>query len=366
MQHDFKTAQAKLFADIGALTNITGLPLKKVGTKYHSATYLEGGEHHKSDKTKIYMSTSGNIRLAEEGGQEVALFEYLQRLNEPNPIGAVKAAVGMDDTSYLPAQRPNPSPERSRVGAATGDLESFKYGGRTITDTPDKIKKAKQAAGIFAKSEQILYTLAEKYLVYRNVWRADINQIDARFHPGLEYWDKVREKKFILPALVWRYRHVETFEPLPAIQRTYLFDTSRDVDEGRLVSFKKHKEMLGPNKNGILFLTNPENITSELCLSEGIETGLGWNGPGSNNIAAVGGIGNFSRSLRLPSHIDNINLLEDNDATDDTEKVNRHYQTMKTCVKGLVGQGRNVEVYTPKNQGDFGSNYNKDGYICND
>lgn len=72
-----KEVYQRLFNNINELSNITGLSWSKINRKIRGNFYLDGRRHSRRDKCGAYLSNTGTLRLYEEGGKDLSLFDYL-------------------------------------------------------------------------------------------------------------------------------------------------------------------------------------------------------------------------------------------------------------------------------------------------
>lgn len=78
-----------------SLSDITGLPFKRKGNRMIASCYLDGSKHHQSDKTWAVLKEKG-VYIAEQGGENVSLPEWLERFGDPSNMKAVKAGVEIE------------------------------------------------------------------------------------------------------------------------------------------------------------------------------------------------------------------------------------------------------------------------------
>ena len=112
---------------------------------------------------------------------------------------------------------------------------------------PDRLRRQKTAADIWARAKPITSTLAETYLAFRGLSYSG----DAlRFYPGAR-------------AMIALITDAITGEPI-GIHRTFL-----DRDGNRT-----DKKMLGAAAGGVVRLSPDDEVTTSIGIAEGIETAL--------------------------------------------------------------------------------------------
>ena len=165
-----------------------------------------------------------------------------------------------------------------------GPARPVEYREPVQTIDPERLRKQRDAADIWAKSVPITGTLAETYLRSRGL---SYDGDPLRFYPGGR-------------AMVALITNIITGEP-QGIHRTFL-----DRDGNRI-----DKKMLGPAGGGVVRLSDDAEVTHGLAVAEGIETALATP---FRPIWACLSAGNLARFPVLAG-IEALTIFADNDAS---------------------------------------------------
>lgn len=149
----------------------------------------------------------------------------------------------------------------------------------------DRLRKQNDALAIWQRSIPIIGTLAETYLLSRNL---------SYGGDAIRFWQGGR-------AMVGLITDVATNAPI-GIHRTYL-----NADGS-----KSAKKMLGTAKGGVVRLSHDTEVTSGLSISEGIETALGAMKFGASPMWACLSAGNIA-SFPVLDGIEALTIYADND-----------------------------------------------------
>lgn len=216
-------------------------------------------------------------------------------------------------------------------------------GFRTEPD-PSAVKRQDFAAALWNDAEPIGGTVAERYLVSRNIaLSGSIHFGEAlRFHPAcpfkLESGEVVR-----LPAMLAAMVSIRGSE-FQGVSRTALLpDGSGKAkvrglpDDGRM--------MLGSAKGACVKLSPEDEVTAGLHLAEGTETALSCMAMGFAPIWATLTAGTLEHFPVLPG-VEHLTVFADNDASGTGTRAAR------ACAERWLEAGAEVTVNTPPVTGD--------------
>jgi putative DNA primase/helicase len=195
-------------------------------------------------------------------------------------------------------------------------------------DDADELRRIEHAIGIWCDVQPLRGTQAEKYLNSRCIEVPDEALDVLGFHPACP-WDRAT-----VPALVALVRDVITGEAI-GIHRTAL------TPDGR----KLGRKVLGPKAGGAIKLSGESLITTELTISEGIETALSAMVLGFRPAWSVIDAGGIARFPVLP-HIERLTIIVDNDASGAGQKATAE------CRARWEAAGHRVRTVMPPTVGD--------------
>jgi hypothetical protein len=205
------------------------------------------------------------------------------------------------------------------------------------------------AARIWVAASPIEGTLAEVYL--RQVRGLEVPEGCSgevlRFHPACPHIDHSRdpEAHIMLPAMVALFRDAVTDKPV-AIHRTAL---SRD---GRKADLPKAKLSLGPIEGAAIKLSPAAQVSRELSISEGVETGLAGLMRGYSPMWVTGSSVGI-RFFPVIEQIQRLTVLVDSDAPK-ADGSRPGPDAAIACSRRWTGAGRKVRRVRPEIEGsDF-------------
>ena len=194
-------------------------------------------------------------------------------------------------------------------------------------DDQDQIKRIRQAAAIWGKSETIQGTPAEKYLNNRGLICSE--DMPLRYTPNTKFRD------FTGPAMVALMTDIKSNEPI-GIHRTFI------TYDGLKADIKPPKAMLGKAKSAVVKLTPDDEVTKGLGIVEGIENGLailkmGW-APVWAALSANG-----IKDFLVLEGIECLTIFADND------KVG--LESARQCARRWTAAGKEARICPPSMTG---------------
>ncbi|MFK4823771.1 toprim domain-containing protein [Paenochrobactrum sp. BZR 588] len=182
----------------------------------------------------------------------------------------------------------------------------------------ERLRRQRDALSIWQRSTPIVSTLAETYLINRNL---------SYGGDALRFWQGGR-------AMVGLITDVLTNEPI-GIHRTYL-----NADGS-----KSAKKMLGTAKGGVVRLSGDDEVTAGLSIAEGIESALGAMKFGAAPIWACLSAGNIA-SFPVLDGIEALTIYADNDQSGTGQSA------AYRCAERWHKSGREVTVTKSKTVGE--------------
>jgi putative DNA primase/helicase len=189
---------------------------------------------------------------------------------------------------------------RNYVAAALG----LKYDATRVSsqvDTKPQIEDKRESAfplQLWSEAINARDTLAQKYLVSRQLALPDRHEEVLRFHPSCTFGKGTRR-----PCMVALYRDIRTNEP-KAIHRTALTPDGEKID----------RKALGPKGGCAIKLSPDEDVTEGLTIAEGVETALAGMALNFRPAWALGTAGEVAK-FPLLAGIECLTILVDNDTT---------------------------------------------------
>jgi hypothetical protein len=183
----------------------------------------------------------------------------------------------------------------------------------------------------WAECTDIAGSLAEAYLRHRCAWPETVN--DLRFHPNCPMGKDRQDQLIRAPAMVGLMRNIITGKP-QGIHRTALLrdGTGRDKVLG--------KKMLGPQEGAAIMLCPPEDVTTGLGISEGIENGTTMMASGWRPVwcaLSAGGVEAFP----VIDGVERLTIFADADDR------GRGQEAARNCASRWYREGRGVDILTP-------------------
>lgn len=225
-------------------------------------------------------------------------------------------------------------PARDRTAAVEAPAPPSKSGATPEAPEALAARKMEAARRLWREGVPIAGSVAEAYLVGRGIRLAAWPEA-LRFHPACGRRSASSPDAIEWhPAMIGLMRDAETGESL-GVHRTYLrLDGSdRLRDDGG-------KKMLG--RNGVVMLTEPEDVTLGLHITEGIESGCAALALGLAPCWAATSAGAIARFHVLPG-IEALTLLADADTAG--------IKAARECAGRWRTAGREARILRPRRDG---------------
>jgi putative DNA primase/helicase len=262
---------------------------------------LRFGKH--GSMAVVVAGPKGGLWRDHETGEGGDLFDLIARLRGGGFKDALEYATDLVGTGTMPSAPPRqarPEPDQ------------------------DDATRTRRALTWWREADPVAGTLAERYLVSRNVWGViPDNREVLRFHPRCPYADAHH------PCLLALMRDIATDEPR-AIQRTALSPAAEKI--GRMT--------FGPKAGTAIKLD--EDVTLGLAVGEGLETTLSGMSRGFQPAWAVGDAGELS-AFPVLGGVETLTILVDHDEAGEWAAIR--------CSARWTTAGREVIRVTPQAPG---------------
>jgi hypothetical protein len=196
----------------------------------------------------------------------------------------------------------------------------------------------RQALETFAEAVPLPDTPGEVYLIDRIRQRIDW-PADLRFHPVCPGKFGPQQKLERHPALIALLRNIHTNEPR-AIHRTFLKSDGTDRLRDEWGNGDEGKKALGPMRGCAFKLSPDECVTHELCVAEGVETGLSLFAREIAPVWVTCGTSGMKQFPVLPG-IKCLTIFADHDTNSAGSNAARE------CAVRWMDAGREVVLWTP-------------------
>jgi predicted P-loop ATPase len=199
----------------------------------------------------------------------------------------------------------------------------------------DDAKKQKLVSEIWDGAVDAKGTLVETYLASRGLVLPDnVTSAVIRFHPALYHDHRT------VSGMVVLYRDIVT-DKASAIHRTFLNNDGTKID----------RKMLGPVRNCAIKLSAHADVSDQLSIGEGVETGLAGMMRGFSPMWVIGSAGAIASFPIVPG-VKSLTILTDNDKADAVTGRTPGQTAAKECSKRWTEAGCEVRRIIPDNVGD--------------
>lgn len=236
-----------------------------------------------------------------------------------------------------------------------GEILAQRYDQPPRPGTPREISdqdRWRSAINLYQEARPISGTLAEAYL--RQTRRIDLDILPnldhvLRFHPSCPFKPMRRH-----PCLLALYRDIITDVPRAILR----IATDGDLTKLGMLS-------LGPTRGAAIKLSPDAEVTTGLCVAEGLETALSAmmvedDGAWLRPMWALGGTSGLLTFPALPG-VERLTILIDHDPIDPKTGLRPGAHAAAVCARRWFDAGRRATRLTPRELGDFNDLLRREG-----
>jgi hypothetical protein len=285
------------------------------------ATYLikDKPNRQRSNKRELRFGTKGSLSVVTSGPKSGSWFNYENQKGG----GLFDLIMREQNCSFVEALR------FAREYLGDAPLPTRPSPSLRVDDDVEAEKKHREAMEIWNSAVSIDHPLPQRYFERRGLMIP--HGIDGR---ALRFHGRCKFGLNMHPCIIALFTGIEDNEPR-AITRIALTPDSQKID----------RKMLGPVAGAAIKLWADADVTSELCVAEGIETSLAASMLNFTPVWSLGSAGSIA-SFRVVDRIARLTIIVDNDLGGAGQRA------AGECSEQWTNAGHNVRRVMPRRIGD--------------